>query len=187
MMTASIEIKEEEDEDTKPDIQFLETSLNNSAGWYHCKNTGKTYKNKTKYNPLVRNPLYGGGEFCTYIELLNLKNHFHPTVSLFATNIINGESVAYNGDPLNDFTLIRFLDRFVFKNPKRSTESAGRDRTFGKRKLYRPRGVKSISVKSDSYAKENPKNIPVDELFVHTWVFMLHWCNVIWVPMTVDY
>ncbi|MEQ2171927.1 hypothetical protein GOODEAATRI_015661, partial [Goodea atripinnis] len=29
-----------------------------------------------------------------------------------------GESIQYSGDPLQDFTLIRFLDRFVFRNPK---------------------------------------------------------------------
>lgn len=29
-----------------------------------------------------------------------------------------GGAVEYSGDPLQDFTLIRFLDRFVFRNPK---------------------------------------------------------------------
>ena len=32
---------------------------------------------------------------------------------------LQGERVSYTGDPLQDFTLIRFLDRFVFKNPKK--------------------------------------------------------------------
>ncbi|XP_050506549.1 CCAAT/enhancer-binding protein zeta [Diabrotica virgifera virgifera] len=169
-MVETIEIKEE-DEDIKPDVEILNASLNNSAGWYHCKNTVKKEKGAViKYNPLSRNPLYGGGEFCAYTELYNLKNHFHPTVALFASNIINGETVAYNGDPLNDFTLIRFLERFVFKNPKRVSEASGRDSTFGKRKLYRPKGVKAMSVKTASYAKESSENIPVDELFVHTYL-----------------
>jgi hypothetical protein len=39
-------------------------------------------------------------------------------------NLIQGEAVSYHGDPLEDFTLIRFLDRFVYRNPKkRETES----------------------------------------------------------------
>lgn len=29
-----------------------------------------------------------------------------------------GGAIQYSGDPLQDFTLIRFLDRFVFRNPK---------------------------------------------------------------------
>ena len=32
---------------------------------------------------------------------------------------LQGESLSYSGDPLQDFTLIRFLDRFVYKNPKK--------------------------------------------------------------------
>lgn len=31
-----------------------------------------------------------------------------------------GEFIQYTGDPLQDFTLIRFLDRFVFRNPKQT-------------------------------------------------------------------
>lgn len=162
-VSAIIEIKEETD--IKPDVSNLE-ALNASVD--HSNNT--LIQKEKKYNPLSRNPLYGGGEFCTYTELYNLKNHFHPTVSLFASNIINGDPITYNGDPLNDFTLIRFLDRFVFKNPKKVSETSGRDLTFGKRKLYRPKGVKSISVKSNNYAQENSENIPVDELFVHTYL-----------------
>jgi ribosome biogenesis protein MAK21 len=42
-------------------------------------------------------------------------------VALFAKTIMEGSSVEYSGDPLQDFTLIRFLDRFVFRNPKKVT------------------------------------------------------------------
>lgn len=143
--------------------------MHGKSGWYHCNNIVKKEKGvNTKYNPLVRNPLYGGGEFCAYTELHNLRSHFHPTVSLFATNILNGESVKYSGDPLNDFTLIRFLERFVFKNPKKVEEKAGINNTFAKRKLLKPKGVKLLPVQSISYIKENPANIPVDELFLHS-------------------
>lgn len=31
---------------------------------------------------------------------------------------MEGQPIDYCGDPLQDFTLIRFLDRFVFRNPK---------------------------------------------------------------------
>lgn len=29
-----------------------------------------------------------------------------------------GNYIEYSGDPLQDFTLMRFLDRFVYRNPK---------------------------------------------------------------------
>lgn len=162
-----IELKEDE---IKPEIKEPSTSRNISS-WFHAQNNEPVNKEKapvTKYNPFVRNPLYGGGEFSAYIELIDLKNHFHPTVALYASNIISNETVKYSGDPLNDFSLIRFLDRFVFKNPKKVQEKDGIHPTLAKRKLYKPKGIKLVPVFSDGYVKENPANIPVDELFLHS-------------------
>ncbi|KAJ8970201.1 hypothetical protein NQ314_001348 [Rhamnusium bicolor] len=109
-----IEIKDE-DEDIKPDIELLDESINGGPSWYHCQNKIKKEKVHmvTKYNPQGRNPLYGGGEFCAYTELYKLKDHFHPTVSLYAANILSGATIKYSGDPLKDFTLIRFLDSYL--------------------------------------------------------------------------
>lgn len=44
----------------------------------------------------------------------HVRGHCHGNGVFFA----QGESIEYSGDPLRDFTLIRFLDRFVFRNPK---------------------------------------------------------------------
>lgn len=164
-----IEIKDE-DEEIKPNVDELNASLNSTPSWYHAQNLSvkKEKVPLTKYNPLSRNPLYGGGEFCAYTELCVLKNHFHPTVALYATSIVNNQTVKYSGDPLTDFTLIRFLDRFVFKNPKKIEEKSGIHPTFAKRKLYKPKGVKLIPVFSQGYLKESAENIPVDELFLHS-------------------
>ncbi|RZC38241.1 CCAAT/enhancer-binding protein zeta, partial [Asbolus verrucosus] len=130
-----------EDEDVKPDINVLNQSLS-QPGWYHCANTIKKEKTQSQYNPLSRNPLYAG-------------------------NIIK-----YSGDPLKDFTLIRFLDRFVFKNPKKLEEGVQRGvhPTFGKRKVYQPKGLRSLPVNSSNYLNENLKKIPVDELFMYSYL-----------------
>lgn len=37
-----------------------------------------------------------------------------------------GEEVLYDGDPLLDFSSIRFLERFAFKNPKKSKKLLSR-------------------------------------------------------------
>ncbi|CAG9822378.1 unnamed protein product [Phaedon cochleariae] len=163
ILSDPIEIKEEE-EDVKPDVDLLDAAIKAE------KNLKKEKGPVEAYNPWARNPLYGGGKYAAYVELYDLANHFHPTVALFARNIVRGETIKYAGDPLNDFTLIRFLDRFVFKNPRKIEETAGKNPMFAKRKLYRAKGVKSLSVKSAGYAKENPDNIPVDELFVHMYL-----------------
>lgn len=41
-----------------------------------------------------------------------------------------GDSIQYSGDPLQDFTLIRFLDRFVFRNPKQLKEKRNKYRLY---------------------------------------------------------
>lgn len=103
-----VEIKEE---DEKPDVNALEVSFKGN-GWVHTVPSDKrAFKPIVKYNPLARNPLFGGGEFLAYTEFRYLENHFHPTVALWAGKIMKGEKVNYTGDPLKDFTTIRFLDR----------------------------------------------------------------------------
>lgn len=36
-----------------------------------------------------------------------------------------GEYIDYKGDPLQDFTMMHFLDRFVYKNPKQQKGDHG--------------------------------------------------------------
>ncbi|KAI4786523.1 hypothetical protein KUCAC02_037065, partial [Chaenocephalus aceratus] len=116
---ASAEPKEEEasaePKEAKPSAEPKEAKP--SASWVHHQNLegGKSIQS---YDPLHRNPLFCGADRTTLWELQRLAAHFHPSVSLFAKTILEGGSILYSGDPLQDFTLIRFLDRFVFRNPK---------------------------------------------------------------------
>jgi len=48
-------------------------------------------------------------------ELALTLHHYHPTVSKFSSSLTD---IKYNGDPLRDFTLAPFLDKFAFRNPK---------------------------------------------------------------------
>ena len=52
-------------------------------------------------------------------------DHYHPSVASFAKSILDGKRITYVGNPLQDFTLIRFLDKFVYKNPKKEVKSRG--------------------------------------------------------------
>ena len=36
--------------------------------------------------------------------------------------LLQGQAISYPGNPLQDFTLIRFLDRFVYRNPKKKEQ-----------------------------------------------------------------
>lgn len=77
-------------------------------------------ENNRKYDSHTDNPLKAGAERTLCYELYALSKHYHPSVSLFATEILNNtdKGVEYFGDPLKDFSLMHFLDRFVYRNPK---------------------------------------------------------------------
>ncbi|MGH0126400.1 UNVERIFIED_CONTAM: hypothetical protein FKN15_030264 [Acipenser sinensis] len=93
--------------------------LKPAASWVHHKNL-KNGKNVGVYDPMHRNPLYCGADSTSLWELKKLSEHFHPSVALFARTVLQGDFIQYTGDPLQDFTLMRFLDRFVYRNPKQN-------------------------------------------------------------------
>ncbi|XP_011496067.1 PREDICTED: CCAAT/enhancer-binding protein zeta [Ceratosolen solmsi marchali] len=128
---------------------------------------------KTKvYDPFIRNPLHCGAHLSFYCELKGLAKHFHPSVSLFAKMILEGKHIRYTGDPLEDLSLIRFLDRYVFKNPKKleSKKVSRKNDPLAQRAAYTPRGIRAIPVNSSLYIKEREDRIPVDELFLYQYM-----------------
>ena len=54
-----------------------------------------------------------------------LCHHFHPSVKNFAETLRKGEFIKYAGDPILDFGTISFLDKFAFKNPRKSERLRG--------------------------------------------------------------
>ncbi|KAK9509871.1 hypothetical protein O3M35_004769 [Rhynocoris fuscipes] len=142
-------------------------------GWIHCEMNQHSFAPRSEvYDPLARNPAYSRADKTAYLELLYLSKHFHPTVSLFAEKILRQELITYTGDPLVDFTTAKFLERFVFKNPKvkMNDEDKGPERQLAQRKYYRPSGIKSLQVTSSDYLKNDIQDIPVDELFLYKYL-----------------
>ena len=70
------------------------------------------------YDALKREPKYAMAEGEPMWELVTLARHCHPTISLWATDLLKGELLEYAGDPLLDFGLSNFLDRISYKSPK---------------------------------------------------------------------
>jgi ribosome biogenesis protein MAK21 len=83
-----------------------------------------------------------------------------------------GKRIEYTGDPLQDLSLIRFLDRYVFKNPKRleSKRVVKKNDPLAQRAAYIPQGIRTIPVDSLSYLNEREDRIPVDELFLYQYM-----------------
>ncbi|XP_063758542.1 LOW QUALITY PROTEIN: CCAAT/enhancer-binding protein zeta [Eleginops maclovinus] len=135
-----------------------------SASWVHHQNL-EGGKRQQSYDPLHRNPLFCGADHTTLWELQRLAAHFHPSVSLFAKTILEGGSILYSGDPLQDFTLTRFLDRFVFRNPK---QMKGKQHTDSSALTPRQRfPLKSVPVNCEEFLTKDESLIPVDQIFFH--------------------
>ncbi|XP_022800825.1 CCAAT/enhancer-binding protein zeta-like isoform X2 [Stylophora pistillata] len=116
------------------------------------------------YKPSQRNPLYSGAENSCLWELNRLSRHYHPSVSHFAHTLMKGDNIEYKGDPLQDFTLMRFLDRFVYKNPKQKERDHGgslmQPKTSSSRLAEEPVNTKAFLAKKEEDIRE-------DELFFH--------------------
>ena len=77
--------------------------------------------NNNYYDFNKRDPKYSNSENCYLNEIYLLCNHYHPSVQRIAKFILenyNKEIVNYEGNPLLDFSLVNFLEKFVLKNPK---------------------------------------------------------------------
>ncbi|XP_075059437.1 CCAAT/enhancer-binding protein zeta isoform X2 [Mixophyes fleayi] len=137
-----------------------------SASWIH-QQTLQGLNQSGQYDPLNRNPLFCGSDNTSLWELKKLSEHFHPSVALFAKTILEGNSIQYTGDPLQDFTLMRFLDRFVYRNPKQPKvqENNRGYLMHQKKKLYM--NEQKHPVNSATFLEKEEHEIPVDEVFFH--------------------
>ncbi|KAL1525563.1 hypothetical protein AB1Y20_020417 [Prymnesium parvum] len=77
------------------------------------------------YDWQKRDPAHARADESRLWEVAVFTRHFHPSVRQFATALSTGAPITYGGDPLKDFQLMAFLDKFVFKNPKQNARSGG--------------------------------------------------------------
>ena len=125
-----------------------EDKKESKSSWIHVKNTenqktSSDSKNVVKYDAFKRSAAYSGAEFSLNYELTLLSRHFHPTVQVFVENILKSQKIKYFGDPLKDFSLSHFLERFSFKNPKKAVE---REQKSAFHQDYKPKGSRGQSV-----------------------------------------
>jgi len=155
-----------EDVKDESDVEKENASKTVKSGWTF-KSAAGSHEIKTSYDPCGRNPLYSGAEKSVLWELECLEKHFHPSAALFAKNLLDNEPIKYSGDPLSDFTLPRFLDRFVFRNPKKNPEKNKPTTVLGKRNIYKPAGIKAVAPDSKDFLNRAVENVPTDELFMY--------------------
>lgn len=78
---------------------------------------GRPPKATDAYDGRKRVPEYSNAHRSCLWELLPFLKHFHPSVDLYASSLLIGQKPAQKPE-LSSHTLINFLDKFVYKNPK---------------------------------------------------------------------
>ncbi|KAH8293940.1 hypothetical protein KR054_006776 [Drosophila jambulina] len=168
---------EETYEDVKEEVEDVaaskvkeEVKTETKSSWHHANvATAPAAETKVreidscKYDPYHRVPAFAGAGYALRHELLLLRQHYHPTVQVFAEQILNQSRIDYYGDPLRDFGLPHFLERFAFKNPKKldaASQQTAESATVA-HKRYMAYGARGQSVRSLTKA-----NCTEDEMFI---------------------
>ncbi|KAI5919505.1 CBF/Mak21 family-domain-containing protein [Camillea tinctor] len=76
------------------------------------------------YDGRKRDPEYSNAHRSCLWELVPFLKHFHPSVDVYATNLLNGRKGIAKPEFANH-TLIAFLDKFVYRNAKAADQTKG--------------------------------------------------------------
>ncbi|KAL4071905.1 CBF/Mak21 family-domain-containing protein [Scleroderma yunnanense] len=132
------------------------------------------------YDPRKRDPQYSRPSSSPLFELLPLLYHYHPTISLHARQLFTCQPITSSAD-LNLNTLSHFLDRFVYKNPKKSKLKGASAMQPG------ASAADGISVKKtkgeigggvlpneEKFRRKREEDVRVDEVFFHRYFSQMH-------------
>lgn len=124
------------------------------------------------YDGRKRDPQYSHADSSCLWELVPFLHHFHPSVALQANQLLMGQALSGSPDiSLN--TLISFLDKFVYRNPKKSAAAKGASImqpaavTDHTGTVIRMRGRTEGLVNSEEFWRKKVEDVPVDQMFFH--------------------
>lgn len=109
-------------------------------------------KEKPKLNQIYYNlkepyPEKSHADKTSLWEVNLFKNYFHPSVSKITETILENKKLDYDGDPMLDYTLTKFLDKFNYKKPKENEKN------------------QKVSLNSEDFANLPLTSVKSDDLF----------------------
>ncbi|KAG0213725.1 hypothetical protein BGX28_003669 [Mortierella sp. GBA30] len=163
----------EEDEHTEKEKATEQDKENDSKD-----SEGKTNGN-LKYDGRKREPLYSNADKTCLWEMTPFLSHFHPTVSLYAAHILSLQPI--EGKPeFYQHALIHFLNRMVYKNPKKQREDVNTALGTKGSSIMQPMaahrgtsimlkkgGGNDVNVNTEAFWQKKEEEVPVDQIFFH--------------------
>ncbi|KAK4050449.1 RNA-binding ribosome biosynthesis protein mak21 [Microbotryomycetes sp. JL201] len=128
------------------------------------------------YDGKKREPLGAAAERSCLWEIVPLLSHWHPTVAQHANTVLQGQPLSATAE-LESHSLNHFLDRFVYRDLKKSLTTKGssmmqpgvpgQDKT-GRIVVVKGamRGEENV-VNSEAFRRKHISQIPVDQIFFH--------------------
>lgn len=138
----------------------------------------KTESKRARYDPRKRDPDHAHADLSCLWELLPLQAHYHPSVHVLASKLLNQEPIKEKPDP-TIYTLMNFLDKFSFRNAK--TKPQG---THGSSIMQPMSGTAKAAdylitardgdkthdpLNSEKFWRKKLDDVRVDEAFFHTY------------------
>ncbi|OZJ05634.1 hypothetical protein BZG36_01521 [Bifiguratus adelaidae] len=129
-----------------------------------------------RYDGRKRDPRFSHADRSCLWEITSFVDHFHPTVSLYAKTLLEGNKIQSQPD-LHSHTLTQFLDRFVFRNAKKSNDAQSKGGSImqpmlgDKESLVMRKGAgiatSGPSMNDERFWRSKVEDVPVDQLFFH--------------------
>ncbi|KAL9000060.1 MAG: hypothetical protein Q9188_005753, partial [Gyalolechia gomerana] len=124
-LSSFVDVQEEDYSDEEEFFHDVPEATIDRAPSPNQKNNLTTQKPKREiYDGRKRDPEHSDADKSCLWEILPFLTHYHPSVSLFATRLLTHAPLPPKPD-LASHTLIHFLDRFVYRNPKTTTPARG--------------------------------------------------------------
>ncbi|KAG0006584.1 hypothetical protein BGZ65_006369 [Modicella reniformis] len=133
----------------------------------------------TKYDGRKREPLYSNADKTCLWEMTPFLSHFHPTVSLYAAHILSLQPVEGNPE-FYQHALIHFLNRMVYKNPKKQRDDVNSALGTKGSSIMQPMaahrgmsimlkkgGGNDVNVNTEAFWRKKIEDVPVDQVFFH--------------------
>lgn len=133
---------------------------------------------RPSYDSRKRDPEHAQADLSCLWELLPLQAHYHPSVHVLASKIVNQEPIKEKPDP-TIYTLMNFLDKFSFRNAKTKTQAihgssimqpmSGTSKAASYLITARDGDRTNDPLNSEQFWRKKVDDVRVDEVFFHTY------------------
>jgi ribosome biogenesis protein MAK21 len=148
------------------------------AGENEAKANGPEKIVQPTYDARKRDPEHAKADLSCLWELLPLQAHYHPSVHVLASRIVNQELIKEKPDP-TIYTLMNFLDKFSFRNAKTKSQAvhgssimqpmSGTSKAADYLITARDGDRTHDPMNSEQFWRKKVDDVRVDEVFFHTY------------------